>query len=50
MRNSKQAELAAKAIAAIESIQRKSVEKGLHKMTLAEINAEIAAARKERKR
>ena len=38
----------ARAIAAVAGMQMKSVEVGTDKMTLAEINAEIAAARKGR--
>ncbi|MDR2467005.1 MAG: hypothetical protein LBD35_06390 [Prevotellaceae bacterium] len=39
----------AKAIEAVKSIQRQSVENGTDKMTLEEINHEIKMSRKERK-
>lgn len=40
----------ARAIAAVESMQSRSVKAGTDRMTLDEINAEIAAVRKERLR
>ncbi|MEW5766912.1 MAG: type II toxin-antitoxin system Phd/YefM family antitoxin [bacterium] len=40
----------ARAIAAVESMQSRSVKAGTDRMTLDEINAEIAAVRKERSR
>lgn len=40
----------ARAIAAVESMQSQSMEAGADRMTLDEINAEIAAVRKERSR
>jgi antitoxin (DNA-binding transcriptional repressor) of toxin-antitoxin stability system len=39
-----------KAINAVKSIQQQSIENGLDKITLEEINAEIEMSRKERKR
>lgn len=40
----------ARAITAVEAIRRRAAERGLDKMTLDEINAEVAAARKEKMR
>ena len=40
----------ARAMAALRDVRRRAAEAGLHKMTLREINAEVAAARKERRR
>ena len=40
----------ARAVVAVNELQIKSVSAGTHKMPLKEINAEIAAARKARKR
>ena len=40
----------ARAMAAVAAMQARSVKAGLHRMTLKEINAEIEAARKARKR
>ena len=39
-----------RAMTAAEALQENSIKKGLDKMTLEEINAEIAAARKKRSR
>lgn len=40
----------ARAMAAVDAIQRRSVKQGLHRMSLREINAIIAKVRKERVR
>jgi hypothetical protein len=40
----------ARAMAAVEAMQRRSVERGTDRMSLEEVNAEIAAVRKNRLR